>query len=146
MPAKYCKSLKADLLRTKARRSHPFQWVVEPLAEEPSYIEKAMFGCRGCYLYGRLVLVLAARRREPWNGLLVPTEKKHHKSLRLDHKSLITHPILKKWLYLPESNDEFEESVKAMVDAILANDPRMGVEPKTKSSKGGVKKWKRGTT
>ena len=63
-----------DLLKTKAQRSHPFQWVVEPLAEEPSYIEKAMFGCRGCYLYGRLVLVLAARE-EPWNGLLVPTEK-----------------------------------------------------------------------
>lgn len=125
-----------DLLRTKALRTHPFQWVVEPLIEEPSYIEKAMFGCKGCYLYGRLVLVLATRRREPWMGLLVPTEKKYHNSLRRDHKGLATHPILKKWLYLPESNEEFEEATHVLVEAILANDPRIGVEPKTKSRKG----------
>lgn len=102
------------------------------MAEEPSYIEKAMFGCRGCYLYGRLVLVLAARE-EPWNGLLVPTEKKHHKSLSRDHKGLVTHPILKKWLYLPESNEDFEESARNLVESILADDPRIGVEPKEKS-------------
>ena len=125
-----------DLLRTKARRSHPLHWVVDPLSEEPSYIEKAMFGCKGCYLYGRLVLVLAARRREPWMGLLVPTEKKQHKSLRRDHKGLVSHPILKKWLYLRESNEEFEETARAVVDSILANDPRIGVEPKKKSASG----------
>lgn len=135
-----------DILKPKGRRAHPLQWVVEPLAEEPSYIEKAMFGCRGCYLHGRLVLVLAARGKEPWSGLLVPTERNHHQSLRRDYKNLIIHPVLKKWLYLPESNDEFEEAACGLVEAILANDPRMGVEPKTKSSKGGVKKWKRGTT
>ncbi len=134
------------MLRTKAGRSHPFQWVVEPLSEEPSYIEKAMFGCKGCYLYGRLVLVLAARRREPWMGLLVPTEKKYHNSLRRDHKGLATHPILKKWLYLPESSDDFEEAAHALVESVLANDSRIGVEPKIKSRRGGAKKWKRGTT
>ena len=128
-----------DLLRTKARRSHPFRWVVEPLLEEPSYIEKSMFGCRGCYLYGRLVLVLAARGKEPWNGLLIPTEKKYHRLLRRDHKSLIIHPILKKWLYLPESNDDFEESARALADSILANDPRIGVEPKAKPDRRGEK-------
>lgn len=128
-----CLFLKANLLRTKARRSHPFQWVVEPLAEEPSYIEKAMFGCKGCYLHGRLVLVLAARGKDPWTGLLVPTDKRHHKSLRRDHKNLIVHPILKKWLYLPESNEDFEEAARALVESILANDPRIGVEPKEKS-------------
>ncbi len=135
-----------NILKPKVRRAHPFQWVVEPLLEEPSYIEKAMFGCRGCYLYGRLVLVLAARGKEPWNGLLVPTERRHHPSLRRDHKSLAIHPVLKKWLYLPESNEDFEEAARVLVESILANDPRMGVEPKTKSSKGGVEKWKRGTT
>src|SRR3990172_4986678 len=125
-----------DLLKTKAGRSHPLQWVVEPLEEEPSYIAKAMFGCRGCYLFGRLVLVLASRGREPWTGLLLPTEKKHHASLRREHHGLVTHPILKKWLYLPESNDEFEERASALVESILTNDSRIGVEPKAKSSKG----------
>lgn len=129
-----------DLLRTKAHRSHPLHWVVEPLMEEPSYIEKAMFGCKGCYLYGRLVLVLAARK-EPWNGLLVPTERKHHQSLRRDYKSLAIHPVLKKWLYLPASNDEFEESARSLVESVLANDPRMGVEPKANPSKGRRKRY-----
>jgi hypothetical protein len=117
-----------DLLKTKAGRAHPFRWVVEPLLEEPSYIERAMFGCRGCYLHGRLVVVLAARRREPWNGLLVPTDKRHHHSLRRDHKSLVIHPILKKWLYLPESNEDFEAAARMLVESILADDPRIGVE------------------
>ena len=91
-----------------------------------------MFGCRGCYLYGRLVLVLAARD-EPWNGLLVPTEKRYHKSLRHDHKGLVTHPVLKKWLYLPESNEDFEEAARAIVERILGNDARIGVERSGKS-------------
>lgn len=121
-----------DLLKAKSRRSHPFHWVVEPLVEEPSYIEKAMFGCKGCYLYGRLVLVLAGRSREPWRGLLVPTDRRHHESLRRDHKSLIVHPILKKWLYLPEANEDFEEAAQAFVESILDDDPRIGVEPKEK--------------
>ncbi len=128
-----------DLLRTTTARAHLFHWVVEPLAEEASYLEKAMFGCEGCYLYGRLMLVLAARGRDPWNGLLVPTEKKFHISLRQDHKNLVTHPILRKWLYLPESKEEFEEAARALADSILANDPRIGVEPKAKSDRRGGK-------
>ncbi len=136
---------KVDLLRTKEQSPHRSQWVVDPLSEEPSYIEKAMFGCKGCYLYGRLVLVLAARGREPWMGLLVPTEKKYHRSIRRDHKNLVSHPVLKKWLYLRESSEEFEVTARAVVQCILSNDPRIGVEPKGKSHRGGAKKWKRGT-
>ncbi|MBI2999563.1 MAG: hypothetical protein HYY46_14105 [Deltaproteobacteria bacterium] len=124
-----------DLLKPKARSSHPLQWVIEPLEEEPSFIAKAMFGCVGCYLHGRLVLVLAARRHEPWMGLLVPTEKNHHTSLRREHHGLVTHPILKKWLYLPESNDEFEERARALVESIVANDLRIGVEPTRKKTR-----------
>ena len=135
-----------DLLKPKAGSSHPLQWVVEPLEEEPSFIVKAMFGCRGCYLFGRLVLVLASRGREPWTGLLLPTEKKHHASLRREHHGLATHPVLKKWLYLPESKDDFEDAAHALVESVLANDPRIGVEPQGKSSTGGVRKWKRNTT
>ncbi|MBI2350102.1 MAG: hypothetical protein HYV00_01215 [Deltaproteobacteria bacterium] len=119
-------------MRTKTAKSHPFHWVVEPLLEEPSYIERAMFGCRGCYLYGRLVLVLAARGEEPWNGLLVPTEREHQQSLGSEHKNLAVHPVLKKWLYLPESKEDFEEAARALVECVLANDLRIGVEPKGK--------------
>ena len=110
-------------------KPHPLRWVVEPLEDEPSYLEKAMFGARGCYLHGRLVLVLAARK-EPWKGLLVPTEKRHHKSLEDELPDLEVHTILGKWLYLPEEAEGFEETASRLVDLITEQDPRIGVLPK----------------
>lgn len=123
-----------DWFKTRTKSAHPLQWVVEPIEEEPSFIAKAMFGCQGCYLFGRLVLVLAARGG-PWMGLLIPTDKKHHPSLRREHPGLVSHAVLKKWLYLPESTDDFEERARTLVESILANDPRLGVEPASSSAK-----------
>lgn len=100
--------------------------------EQPSWLQRAMFGCLGCYLHGRLMLVLAARR-EPWQGLLVPTSREHHATLLREEGGLSIHPILAKWLYLPESSDGFEEAARRLVDRVLANDPRIGVEPSSGS-------------
>jgi hypothetical protein len=111
---------------------HPLQWVVEPLKEQTSYLQRAMFGCLGCYLHGRLMLVLAARR-EPWQGLLVPTAHEHHASLLGEEGALTVHPVLAKWLYLPESSDTFEEVAQRIVARVLADDPRLGVEPTSNS-------------
>jgi hypothetical protein len=111
-------------------KPHPLRWVVEPLQDEPSYLEKAMFGCRGCYLQGRLVLVLASRGKEPWKGLLVPTEKKHHGALQVELPDLGVHPMLEKWLYLPEETEDFEDTASRLVDLITEEDPRVGVLPK----------------
>lgn len=113
---------------TRIFKPHPLRWIVEPIEEEPSYLEKAMFGARGCYLHGRLVLVLAARK-EPWKGLLIPTEKRHHKSLKEEFAGLKVHAILGKWLYLPEGAEDFEETAARLVDRIREGDPRIGVAP-----------------
>ncbi len=110
-------------------KPHPLRWVVEPLEQEPSYLEKAMFGARGCYLHGRLVLVLAARK-EPWKGLLVPTDRRHHASLMDEFPCLTVHTILGKWLYLSEDTEDFEEAASRLVDLIAEEDPRIGVLPK----------------
>jgi hypothetical protein len=114
----------------RVSRPHPLRWVVEPLVDEPSYLEKAMFGCRGCYLNGRLVLVLAARTREPWRGLLIPTEKRYHSSLQDELPDVSVHPMLGKWLYLAEETEAFEESASRLVDLIRTGDPRIGVLPR----------------
>lgn len=108
---------------------HPLSWIVEPLTDEASYIEKPMFGCRACYLNGRLKLVLAAKGN-PWNGLLIPTEKAFHESIRKDFQGVVQHPILKKWLYLPETYEDFERVAQDIVKHALMDDPRFGVEPK----------------
>src|SRR5206468_1675163 len=62
---------------------HRFRALIDPLTAEASFVARPMFGCVGCYMNGRLVLVLADRS-EPWQGLLVPTEKSLHRSLLAD--------------------------------------------------------------
>lgn len=90
-----------------------------------------MFGCRACYLHGRLVIVLAFHK-EPWRGVLIPTEREFQESLIVDYPALTRHPVLGKWLYLRESSEQFEETASRLVRRILARDRRVGVEPKRK--------------
>jgi hypothetical protein len=115
---------------TKKKKKHiPLQWVIEHLMEEPSYLEKPMFGCLACYLHGRLVLLLTSGA-EPWNGLLIPTDYQFHDAIRKDFKTVKQHPVLKKWLYLPEASEDFESEAADVVEAIRMNDQRFGVETK----------------
>ena len=86
-----------------------------------------MFGSVGCYVNGRLVLVLCDRR-EPWQGLLVPTEKSLQPSLRRDVPELRVHPVLRKWLYLPHADPGFAAAAESIVERIEAGDERSGVE------------------
>lgn len=115
-------------------RDNPLQWLFEPLIDLHGYFEKPMFGCLACYFNGRLALVLAAKE-EPWNGLLIPTEKEFHNSIMSDFKDIVQHPVLKKWLYLSQQDENFETVGVEIVEAVRLNDIRFGVEPKVKSSK-----------
>lgn len=110
------------------KKPNPLLWVLEPLMELPSYLEKPMFGCTAAYLHGRLCLVLASGD-EPWNGILIPTGREHHNGIREEFPQTIQHPVLKKWLYLPEASEEFEAVSSDIVEAVRRNDRRFGVEP-----------------
>ena len=118
----------------RIRKEHPLQWLLEPLMEEPTYLEKPMFGCQACYLHGRLALVLADGD-EPWNGLLIPTEKQFQEFLMKDFHDVVQHPVLKKWLYLSQASEDFETVAFDIVEEVRMNDPRFGVEPKERASK-----------
>jgi len=120
--------------RKKIKKQHTLQWLIEPLIEEPSYLEKPMFGCQACYLHGRLALVLADGE-EPWNGLLIPTERDFHDSIMKDFNGVDQHPVLKKWLYLSQASEDFETVGSDIVEAVRMNDLRFGVEPKERASK-----------
>jgi len=110
---------------------HAFGWLAEPMVEEPSFVLRPMFGCLACYLHGRLVLLLADRR-PPWRGLLFPTEREAHAALRAEFPALEPHPVLSKWLCLPDGTDDLETAGAALVALALADDSRLGVEPKPK--------------
>jgi hypothetical protein len=117
------------------KKEYPLRWVVESLEDERGYFEKPMFGCLSIYLHGRLSLLLTSGE-EPWNGLLIPTFHQLHDSIKADFRDVVQHPVLKKWLYLPETSGDFEIVALDIVDAIRMNDPRFGVEPKEKKGKG----------
>ena len=116
------------------KKVQPLRWVIESLEEERSYLEKSMFGCLAVYLHGRLSLLLTSGE-EPWNGLLIPTDHQFHDSIRRDYQNVFQHPVLKKWLYLPEASEDFESDAQEIVETIRMNDPRFGVEPKEKIPK-----------
>lgn len=118
----------------KKKKQYPLHWIVESLMEEPSYLEKPMFGCLAVYVHGRLSLLLTSGE-EPWNGLLIPTEHQFHESIRQDFSNVVQHPILKKWLYLPEASDDFESISSEIVEIIRMNDQRFGVEPRERVKK-----------
>jgi hypothetical protein len=79
-----------------------------------------------------LVLLLCARGEEPWQGLLVPTEREHQPSLLAELPGLVVRPVIGKWLYMSEDQDEFDDVALKLVDLIMRADPRMGVVPKSR--------------
>jgi hypothetical protein len=116
--------------RSLARlRKHRFGALIEPLADEPSFLVKAMFGGLAVYLHGRMMLVLMDRR-PPWRGLCVLTTRECQPTLRAEMPALAAHPVLAKWLYLADGDDDFEEVAGRLVDLIRGDDPRIGVESK----------------
>jgi hypothetical protein len=101
--------------------------LVAVLREDPTFVTKPMFGMVACYVGGRLVVVLADRR-EPWQGLLFPTEREFHDELREAFPDLRIHPVLPKWLYLPNGG-RFGAVAPRIIGRIAAGDDRFGVEP-----------------
>lgn len=117
--------------KSTARRINRHHWVLEPLLELPSCLVRPMFGCEACYFNGLIVLVLADKD-EPWRGVLVPVERESHPAITRDFPALAPHPVLPKWLYLPEAASSFEPDAEAIVERIRQLDPRFGVLPEKK--------------
>ena len=118
----------------KVKPVHPHQWLWEPLESEPSFVLRAMFGTKAVYLDGRLLFCFCARD-EPWRGVLVGTDRSHHASLLAEFPGLQPHPILPKWLYLPESAAAFERTAARLVAVARRRDARIGVTPKPKKKR-----------
>jgi hypothetical protein len=104
-------------------------WVLEAFEHEPAYMRRRMFGCDAAYVDGLLCLI-AADRAKPFNGVLVCTDREQHAALAKDVPALRPHPVIGKWLYVPQDDPAFESAVQALTALVLARDPRIGVEPK----------------
>lgn len=118
-------------MTAKIRPQHALQWIADLFSDEPTFVQRRMFGCEAIYLNYRLTLVLAADK-EPWNGLLVCTAREFHESLRSAHPELAPHAILGKWLYVSQNCPSFEQIAQAIAKKVIAGDARIGVEAKPK--------------
>lgn len=118
--------------------------VFEELLPDPSLTTRSMFGCLALYYKGLNVAVLAQDPGEKmyrgkqysfdiWDGVLWPTSHEHHSSLRHEFPFLVAHPVLGKWLYLPQQMENFEECLLQMIKCIRRGDPRLGVLPKPRA-------------
>lgn len=116
------------LLRRPARRPHRHEWLWESLGAEPTFLLRTMFGAKAAYLDGRLVLCFCAGQ-EPWRGVLACTERSQHAALRAEFPELAPHPVLPKWLYLPETAEAFERIATRLVQLARQRDPRLGITP-----------------
>lgn len=115
-------------MKPALRRVHRHAWLWEPLESDPAFVLRSMFGAKALYLDGKLMLCCCAGE-EPWRGLLACTSRGHHAALQGDFPDLTPHPILPKWLYLPETADRFERDAAALVTLARRRDPRLGVQP-----------------
>jgi hypothetical protein len=112
-------------------KPHRYEWLWEPLETDRGFELRAMFGAKTVYLDGKLMCGFIAKE-EPWRGMLVCTEHAHQASLVADFPELAPHPVLPKWLYLPERADSFERTATRLVELARRRDSRLGVMPRPK--------------
>ena len=105
-------SFEKSLGRLKAVHRH--QWLWEPLETEPTCLLRTLVGAKAVNLDGKRMNSFCARE-EPWRGLLPGTDQPRHAPLQAEFPELTPHPILPRWLYLPETSDRFERSAVRIV-------------------------------
>ena len=116
-------------MKEKITLLHPYAWLWEPLASEPSFLLKSMFGAKAVYLRGQIMLCFMAKD-PPWRGVLICTDRERHPALRRDLPQAKPHPILPKWLYLPDEADNFDRLAEKLVKLVQRGDERIGVVSK----------------
>ncbi|WP_277182516.1 hypothetical protein [Caballeronia sp. BR00000012568055] len=109
-------------------------WIFDAFEHDETYFRKRMFGCDAAYIDGLLCLI-AADRDAPFNGLLVCTSKERHDALMEEMPALKPHPVIGKWLYVPQADADFEDAAARLTALVLARDERIGVEPTPRKSR-----------
>lgn len=123
-------------------------WAFEAFEDNPTFMTKRMFGGMAAYVNGKMVMVIFENpgdrehrgtmyEYDIWNGILLPLERDVHASLQSLFPALTKHPVLSKWLYLPMSDENFENIIDSISEGIAKDDPRYGIypQPKKKPSK-----------
>lgn len=118
----------------------------EDLSQEDSFYLKRFFRGLSIFVFGKAVAYLSNRPSDKsfrgkqykfdiWNGCLIPTSREHHFELLKRVKGTLVHPVITKWLYLPQSSEHFEDSMIQLVEMIKRRSILIGIEPELKPKK-----------
>ncbi len=118
----------------------------EDLTDEDSFYCKKFFGGLSIYVYGRMVAFLCEHpgdrewrgekfKSDIWNGCLIPSMYEYQNDLMKDLKGASSHPVIEKWLYLPQTSKHFETSMFRLAEMIKRKSLLVGIEPDLKSKK-----------
>lgn len=129
-----------------AKKVFSLEVFFEPLQDDLSYFSKRMFGGLAIYYLDLMCFCLMESPGDReyrgenfdydiWNGVMVCTDFVHHDSLIKDFPGFENHPVLKKWLYLPQSHEDFESTIESVVESTLKGDERIGIVPSKKKRK-----------
>jgi hypothetical protein len=121
------------LSTTRKQAAFEHEWILERFVEHPTFFTKRMFGGMAAYLFERQMMLLVEPTKSgrwKWHGVLVCTDHEHHASLRAEFPALRPHEVLRKWLFIDSSHEDFESTMDAVAKRMASNDPRFGVLPK----------------
>ena len=110
------------------------EWILELLSDHPTFFTKRMFGGLAAYLFERQMLLLVEPTKSGrwnWHGVLVCTDYQHHASIQDEFPALRPHAVLRKWLFIDSTHDDFESTMEALTRRVASNDSRFGIWPKS---------------
>ena len=115
------------------------EWILERFVEHRTFFTKRMFGGLAVYLFERQMLMLVEPTKSgrwKWHGVLVCTDYANHASIQAQLPALLPHAVLRKWLFVDSTHDDFESTMEAVAKCVARNDPRFGIVPKSVQRRG----------
>ena len=114
------------------------EWILQAFDEHPTFYTKGMFGGLAVYLFERQMLLLVEPTKSGrwnWHGGLICSELENQASLQKEFPAFAPHEVLRKWLFIDSSHENFESTMESVAKSIASNDPRFGVFSKSKKAK-----------
>lgn len=145
--------LHPELERKVERFSQKFELLnhFEKLFRIDDFDIKHMFGGMALYGHGKMLFCIMEDSEQNyykdkifpypiWNGVLIPTHREYHDQFTKISKDIVPHAVLGKWMYIPQTLENFEELTAKLVLMALKNSEMIGIFPKPKKKSAKKKK------
>src|SRR5580698_7714207 len=103
-----------SLIKLEEMKTFEHEWILEAFSGQRTFFTKPMFGGLAVYVFERQMLVLVEPTKSgrwKWHGVLICTDHKHHASLQAEFPALLPHEVLRKWLFIDSTHQEFEPTM-----------------------------------